>query len=159
MSFQKSRCAVRDLPIDSDKRRRPRTSRCASDGNARLPREESSKLVAKRLMRVDGGRTKRKRVKTGKQGKTWHTERRGRWREEARRATRGREGSAAEDEGWKRERCGTRDGGRGEGGWRSERLPRLKWNIDLRRRAQPLQPTRPCPPFSAGVPSLWTPPK
>lgn len=46
---------------------------------------------------------------------------------------------------------------RGMGGGR--RLPRLKWNIDRWRRAQPLQPTRPCPPFSADLSPLWTPPK
>lgn len=63
--------------------------------------------------------------------------------------TRGREGS-----GWRRRVEWWNGEVRGMGGGR--RLPRLKWNIDLRRRAQPLQPTRPCPPFSTDISLLWT---
>lgn len=106
-------------------------------------------------MRNDGGRERDKsmhgsvRRRAGKQGKIHGGEG---WLERDA-ATRGREESG------RRRRVEKGDGEvhRGMGGGR--RLPRLKWNIDLWRRAQPLQPTRPCPPFSADLSPLWTPPK
>lgn len=103
-------------------------------------------IEARRLMRNDGGRARQEHARererrAGKQGKIHGGEG---WLERDA-AMRGREESG------RRRRVEKGDGEvrRGMGGGR--RLPRLKWNIDLWRRAQPLQPTRPCPPFSADL--------
>lgn len=106
---------------------------------------------ARRLTRNDGGRESeiKARVERGrKQGRIHGVK-----------DDRGARRSYARSRGkWQKTKSRKGDGEvrRGMGGGR--RLPRLKWNIDLWRRAQPL-PTRPCPPFSADLSPLWTPPK